>query len=126
MQVRRWLSQYHASEVPGSEETSEVPDVGDFDAYGADVESLGAWDLSDYTGGLDLGHRASIRVDYDHVREVSSNAIYSPLTSVVDLFRLAIRGVPALSDRHAVDTKVGALEATLETSNNRISAMGGK
>lgn len=47
--------------------SSEDPGVGDFDAYVADVELQGDWDLSDLTGGLDLGHRGSIQVGYDQL-----------------------------------------------------------
>lgn len=51
----RWLSEYHPSEVPGSEEPSEVLEVGDFDGYVAVVEGEGDWDLSNLTGGPVLG-----------------------------------------------------------------------
>lgn len=42
---------------------------------------------------------------------------------VVYLIRLLVHDIPALSDRPAVDIQVGALEVTLETSNERTSAL---
>lgn len=44
-------------------------------------------------------------------------------TSFVDLISLGIRIFPALSDSPVVDTRVIALEETLETSKERISAL---
>lgn len=52
-----------------------------------------------------------------------STASLSLLMYVVHLIRLAERSVTALSDRIIVETRIGALEATLQTSNERISAL---
>lgn len=39
--VRQLLSEYHLSEVPGSDSTSGVPEAGEFHAYAFDVEGEG-------------------------------------------------------------------------------------
>lgn len=62
--VRQWLLGYHRFEVPGSEEMSEDPEVGESDAYAAEIECEGNWDLLNLTVGLDWRSRPSIRVDY--------------------------------------------------------------
>lgn len=77
----------------------------------------------DWTCGLDLGHCVSIHVDYETLREVYSTAnLYFP-TSSVDLIRLASCDVLGISDRPIVHTRLGALKAIIETSNERISAL---
>lgn len=39
--ARRWLKNYHQLKVPGWEERSNDPKVGNFDPYAADVEGKG-------------------------------------------------------------------------------------
>lgn len=75
------------------------------------------------TAGPDLRHRAFICADYDQPQEVCSAANLSLPTSVVYITRLAVHGVPALSDRAVVDKQAGPLDATSENSNLRISAL---
>lgn len=72
MKVRRCLSEHHPSEVPGSslDGPLEAPEVSNLDAYAAGADDEGDWDRFDLTGGLELGYRASIRVDYDQVHKV--------------------------------------------------------
>lgn len=53
-----------------------------------------------------------------------STATLNVLTSVVHLTLLDVQSVPAVSHRPVVDTRVGALEVTLETSNQRLSTLG--
>lgn len=107
-----------------SEEPSEVPEVGAFDSDASDVEGEGDWELSDLTGSLQLGRSASIGVDYDQPRDVCLNSSLFLPTLVVDLTCLAVRSVPAFSGSPIRDTWPGALEAILETSNERISKLG--
>lgn len=64
------------------------------------------------TSGRDWGHRASMRVDYDQLREMCSSASLSPRESIVDVFRLAVCSVPGLSNLPVFDTTVATLEAT--------------
>lgn len=40
-QVRRWLSDHQLSDIPGSEVPSEIPEVGIFDEYAAEIECEG-------------------------------------------------------------------------------------
>lgn len=115
---RLWFSAYHPFEVTGSKAMSKALEVRAFDVYTAGFGSDGAWDLSDLTGGLDLDHFESIRVDYGQLWEVFSTASISLPTFVISLFFLAVCSAFTLSDRTAVDTGVGALEAKLQTSND--------
>lgn len=62
--VGLWLSENLPSEVLGLERPSKVLVVADLGTHEAGGEGKGDWDLSDLIGGLDLGHRASIPVDY--------------------------------------------------------------
>lgn len=78
--MRQQLPENPLSEVLGSEEPWKAPEAGDCDAYAADVEGEGDWDVSKLTGGLDLGHRASICVDHDQPRERSAPLLTSPLS----------------------------------------------
>lgn len=121
--VRPLLSEYHLSEVPGSEEPSGVSEDGRYDAYVADVENNGDSCLFDLSGDLYMGHRASILVGCDQLKELCSTASHSPPTPFVDLICLADPSVPALSDLPDVEARGGALEATLETSDERISTL---
>lgn len=72
------------------------------------------------TGGPNFGHCASLCVGYDQRQEVCSTATLYLSTSVVDLNSLAVRSVPVVSYRAVVVTRVGTLEATLETSKERV------
>lgn len=92
--------------VQGPELPSEAAKVRDFDAYAADAEDEGDWDFSNLTGGSDFGHCACSRFDYEHIREVCSNATILVLTSVFYLICMAVRSVLALSERPVVDTVV--------------------
>lgn len=67
--VRRWLFEYHLSEVMGLDGSSEVFEIGNYDAYAGDGGKEGDWDFSDFTCSLELGHRASKRVDHDQHQE---------------------------------------------------------
>lgn len=67
--VGRW-SEYYPSEVLGADGPSWALEISDLDVYTADVEGEGAWEHSNLTNGLDLGHRATVRVDYDCCRKV--------------------------------------------------------
>lgn len=67
------------------------------------------------TGGLDLGYRGSIRVDYEQLQEVCWTTNLSLPTSVVNLIHLEVLFFLALSDCALVNTRIGAREATLET-----------
>lgn len=82
MLVRWWLYDHNISEVPGSLELSEAPDVGDFDAYAAYVERKGDWDIYELTGGPGLGHHISICDDYEQLREGRSTASLSVPSSL--------------------------------------------
>lgn len=44
--MQRWLSEYHPSEVSGSERMLEVPEAGGFDVYAAEIGGESDWDLS--------------------------------------------------------------------------------
>lgn len=121
--VVAWVSFLSSFELGG--------DVGGFsdlwfDAYTADAEGEGDWDLFDFTGGPDLDHCASIRVSNDHLREVYSTASHSLSKSVVYLIGLALRNVPTLPNRSVDYTLVGAPEATMATPNEHIDALGRK
>lgn len=98
VQGLRCLSEYHPYEIPDTVEPLEESEACDFDAYAADVEDEGDWDLSDLNGCPDLGHRASILVDYEELRVVCLAVYLSLPTSVVDIAHLAIPNVPVLSD----------------------------
>lgn len=115
--------EHYQSEVTGCERRSQAPKAGVFNAYVADLEDEGNWNLVDLTIVPSLDHRASISVDYDQLREVCSTAKLSLPTSVVDFIRLTFNSVPASSDRPVVNTLIGVLEAPLETSNHHISAL---
>lgn len=65
-----WLSEYHSSEVPGSEGALEVSEVGDSDLFAADGDVERDSDLLDMTKGPNVGHLPSIHVDYDQFRKV--------------------------------------------------------
>lgn len=82
--VRRGLSEYRLFEAPGLEGLSEHPEVRDFDSYVADIEGEDNMDLSE------LGHRESIRLDYDQHREQCSIANLAHRKSVVDIIYLAV------------------------------------
>lgn len=67
VKLRRWLSAYHPSEVSSTEEPLKAHQAGFSDVYAADVEGDDGWDISDLTGGEDLGHAVSIHIDYDQL-----------------------------------------------------------
>lgn len=121
--VRLCLSESHFSESFGSEGMAEVLGLGYFDTYEADVESEGEWNLLYLNGALDLCNRASIHVDCDQLRMVRSTASLPFPTYVVDSLILALPSVPALSDRPVLDRRVTALAGTLDTNNERITAL---
>lgn len=87
-----WLFEPHPAEIPGLKWPSEVAQVGNLDAYEADVEG-GDWDISRLSGGLALCHRSCIHVDYKQLREVCSTVNLS-LTSVVYPILLAVCSTP--------------------------------
>lgn len=72
------------------------------------------------TDGPGSGHRASICVGYDQIREVCWNTrILFPM-SLADSIGLVVHGVPTLSDGPVDDTQFGALEEKFKTNNERI------
>lgn len=72
--MRRWWAEHYLSDVSGLEGPYEVPEVADTDAYVVSVEGESNWDVSDWIDGPDLGHLASISVDYDQFQAVCSMA----------------------------------------------------
>lgn len=64
---------------------SVVPEVDDHDVYATEFEGEGDWDFLDLTSNTDLGHHASIGVEFDQPREVCSPASVHLPKSVVDL-----------------------------------------
>lgn len=64
------------------------------------VRNLGGeadWDLTNFTGGTDLGNRVSIHIHYWHLRKACSVVSKSIPVSVLELYSLAIRGLEAMS-----------------------------
>lgn len=74
----------------------EVLEINDSDAYAAYFEDEGDWDVSDLTGGPDLGHCVPIRVADDQVREVRSISSPSLPESLVHHIHLVVRSDPSL------------------------------
>lgn len=89
--MRRWQSKHYLSEVSGSKGLWEAPVSGTIDGNAADVDGTGYWNVSESTGVLDWGHRASTHVDYEHFREVRSTAasLFPSLLSI-SLVRLFV------------------------------------
>lgn len=86
------------------------------------MEGEDDWGLLLLSSGPDLGHGASILVDFDQLLEVCWTACFSFPTSVVHLIRFAVSTAPALSNYIVIYTRLGTLEA-LETVNEQIRAM---
>lgn len=97
--------------------------VGISDAYAADAGEQGAWDLTYLIDCREMCYRPSSAVVIDPLREVFFIAILSLPITIVDVIRLAVHSIHALSHHPVVDKWVGAIDATLETSNERISTL---
>lgn len=121
--LHQWLSEHHQSEVSSSEGPLEGPDVGDFDAYMSLVKAKSGCDVSDLTGGTYLGDFASVCVHYDQLRVICLTTFLSLLMFVAAPIRLAVRCVSSFSDPPVIDTWIDALEATLESSNERTNTL---
>lgn len=122
VQVLWRLSKPHPSAFRGSKGPVEswacwAPRVY---SWGEGKRRLGSFNL---TGGPDFGHRSSICVNYDQLQEVCSTADLSLPTPIFDFVDLTICSVPVLSDLPVFDTSICTFEATLETSDDRISAL---
>lgn len=104
----------------------EAPEVVDSGVYAAEVKGEDDSYLPDLADGSDLGHRASIQVDNNQHRDMDLTASHSLSKSVANLTLLAVCCVIGLSDRPTVDRRVGALEKTLQTRNECISALSHK
>lgn len=104
-----------------SEEQLEAPEVGSFNACAADVEGEGDWDPSDLTCSPDVGHQCL----YSCWLWPASKDVFDcyPFSSFVCCwyFYLAVWDFSTLSGRLVLDTPVGAHEATLETTKERLS-----
>lgn len=70
-----------------------------------------------------LGHFASTCIDNDQLKKVCLTTGLCVITPVFDHICLSVRSIRALPDCLAVDRRVVALEATLETVNEHISAL---
>lgn len=102
---------------------SEISEIGEFNAYVVDVEREGHWDFSDVTGGLDMGHCASIRAVYVQLRGIWPTASPSLPTPFVGPICLAASSVATLSACTAVDKRAGAFDMILHTDNENISRL---
>lgn len=91
--------------------------AGESDAYEADVEEKGDWDLLKIAAGPDSDQCASIQAFYEHLAEICETANLSLPKYVFDLIHLAMSSVTTLSVFRVFIRQGGALEGTLETSN---------
>lgn len=91
--------------------------------FEADVESKGVWNLSNLIDSTDLGHRASILGDHDHLRGLFSTGSTSFSMLFVNLILLAVCSVPVLSDQPVAEAWVGADLATSESYNEGIRTL---
>lgn len=100
-----------------------VLESGILDMYTADLDGEGDWELPDLTGGHDLRHCRSVRVDYGCLQEVCLAASLAWTSFVLDLIRLAIQSVSALTHHPAVDPRLGTEKAMLATRKERVNTL---
>lgn len=77
---------------------SETSEIGHLHGCAAEVEGEGYWDLSELSDGLELVDHASVCFVHDQLFEEGSTFSLRLPTSAIDLGRLAVCNVSALSD----------------------------
>lgn len=94
--------------------------LGSMELLSSVLDAEGDWDLANLTKGPELGSHASICSRCWRPRETCSVDFKCVLSLVADLLSLKISSMEAINRPSVMEVRVGALEATLSSSNMSI------